>query len=184
MWQISGKRQVGMVLMVRQGGGYWSISKVGLHSANICDYRRTTPLGYIPSSLMIPPRRFVTLLDQARLHQISQCVYHNAPLTSRHFSLYADHTCDTDLFPRITTAILQVHGDEVWSLEWSHNGKYLASASKDKSVIVWSVGVCVISTFGSLWCLCGAHSLIGILTCPFTYAYKTIRLLLDASHGH
>ncbi|KAH9981139.1 WD40 repeat-like protein [Lactifluus volemus] len=95
---------------------------------------------YIPSSLMIPPRRFVTLLDQARLHQISQCIYHNAPLTSQHFSLYADHTCDTDLFPRITTTILQVHNDEVWSLEWSHSGKFLASASKDKSVIIWSVG--------------------------------------------
>jgi len=95
---------------------------------------------YIPSSLMIPPRRFVTLLDQARLHQISQCIYHNAPITSQHFSLYADHTCDTDLFPRITTTILQVHTDEVWSLEWSHSGKFLASASKDKSVIVWSVG--------------------------------------------
>lgn len=95
---------------------------------------------YIPSSLMIPPRRFVTLLDQARLHQISQCIYHNAPVTPHHFSLYADHTCDTDLFPRITTTILQVHTDEVWSLEWSHNGKFLASASKDKSVIIWSVG--------------------------------------------
>ncbi|KAI9458264.1 WD40 repeat-like protein [Russula earlei] len=95
---------------------------------------------YIPSSLMIPPRRFVTLLDQARLHQISHCIYHNAPVTPQHFSLYADHTCDTDLFPRITTTILQVHTDEVWSLEWSHNGKFLASASKDKSVIVWSVG--------------------------------------------
>jgi WD40 repeat protein len=111
-----------------------------------------SPLGYIPSSLMIPPRRFVTLLDQARLHQISQCIYHNAPLTSQHFSLYADHTCDTDLFPRITTTILQVHNDEVWSLEWSHSGKFLASASKDKSVIIWSVGVCVIlllNTVGS-----------------------------------
>ena len=100
-------------------------------------------LGYIPSSLMIPPRRFVTLLDQARLHQISQCIYHNAPVTTQHFSLYADHTCDTDLFPRITTTILQVHTDEVWSLEWSHSGKFLASASKDKSVIVWSVGVSI-----------------------------------------
>jgi len=98
---------------------------------------------------MIPPRRFVTLLDQARLHQISQCIYHNAPITPQHFSLYADHTCDTDLFPRIT--ILQVHTDEVWSLEWSHNGKFLASASKDKSVIIWSVGVRIfpnLSVFG------------------------------------
>ncbi|KAI0273432.1 WD40 repeat-like protein [Gloeopeniophorella convolvens] len=96
---------------------------------------------YIPSSLMIPPRRFVTLLDQARLHQISQCIYHNAPLTSQHFSLYADHACDTDLFPRVTSTVLEVHTDEVWSLEWSHSGKFLATASKDQSVIIWSVGV-------------------------------------------
>jgi WD40 repeat protein len=111
---------------------------------SICSGRLTTHLGYIPSSLMIPPRRFVTLLDQARLHQISQCIYHNAPLTPQHFSLYADHTCDTDLFPHITTTILKVHTDEVWSLEWSHSGKFLASASKDKSVIIWSVGVSIV----------------------------------------
>ena len=113
---------------------------------NLQETYRLSNLGYIPSSLMIPPRRFVTLLDQARLHQISQCIYHNAPITPQHFSLYADHTCDTDLFPRITTTILQVHTDEVWSLEWSHSGRYLASASKDKSVIVWSVGVSIFPT--------------------------------------
>ncbi|KAH9035372.1 WD40-repeat-containing domain protein [Lactarius pseudohatsudake] len=39
-----------------------------------------------------------------------------------------------------TTAILQVHSDEVWGVEWSHNGKFLASASQDRSVIIWSVG--------------------------------------------
>jgi hypothetical protein len=142
MRPISGRNQVGMAPMARQEGGCWSTSKVSLHFTIIlrlqCCLSR---VGYIPSSLMIPPRRFVTLLDQARLHQISQCIYHNAPLTPQHFSLYADHTCDTDLFPHITTTILQVHTDEVWSLEWSHNGKFLASASKDKSVIIWSVGV-------------------------------------------
>ena len=106
---------------------------------------------------MIPPRRFVTLLDQARLHQISQCIYHNAPITPQHFSLYADHACDTDLFPRITTTILQVHTDEVWSLEWSHSGKFLASASKDKSVIVWSVGV---STFPTSECVSSSFNTV------------------------
>ncbi|KAI9459486.1 WD40-repeat-containing domain protein [Lactarius psammicola] len=50
------------------------------------------------------------------------------------------------MFPRTTTAILQVHSDEVWDVEWSHNGKFLASASKDKNIIMWSVGVCVVST--------------------------------------
>ncbi|CAN6824849.1 unnamed protein product [Brassica oleracea var. botrytis] len=29
------------------------------------------------------------------------------------------------------------HNDEVWFLEFSHNGKYLASSSKDKSAIIW-----------------------------------------------
>jgi WD repeat-containing protein 26 len=130
----------------------FNLQSVTTFLPSICKKLSLLSLGYIPSSLMIPPRRFVTLLDQARLHQISQCIYHNAPLTSQHFSLYADHTCDTDLFPRITTTILQVHNDEVWSLEWSHSGKFLASASKDKSVIIWSVGVCVIlllNTVGS-----------------------------------
>ena len=45
------------------------------------------------------------------------------------------------MFPRHTTAILEVHKDEVWSLEWSHDGRWLASAGKDRTVIIWSVGV-------------------------------------------
>lgn len=92
---------------------------------------------------MIPPRRFSTLLDQSRSHQISRCLYHNAPPSSRNFSLYSDHRCDKDMFPRDTVAILQVHSDEVWTMEWSHSGKLLASASKDQTVIIWAIGVSV-----------------------------------------
>ncbi|KZT71398.1 WD40 repeat-like protein [Daedalea quercina L-15889] len=94
---------------------------------------------YIPSSVMIPQRRFATLLDQARAYQQSLCLYHNAPSNSRTFSLYNDHLCDKEAFPRVTTAILEVHSDEVWNLEWSHSGNYLASASKDKTAIIWRV---------------------------------------------
>ncbi|KAH9930616.1 WD40 repeat-like protein [Fomitopsis serialis] len=94
---------------------------------------------YIPSSVMIPQRRFATLLDQARAYQQSLCLYHNAPSNSRTFSLYTDHLCDKDAFPRVTTAILEVHTDEVWNLEWSHSGNFLASASKDKTAIIWRV---------------------------------------------
>ncbi|KAL5542985.1 hypothetical protein UlMin_010695 [Ulmus minor] len=35
--------------------------------------------------------------------------------------------------------ILQGHSDEVWFLQFSHNGKYLASSSKDQSTIIWEV---------------------------------------------
>jgi len=52
-----------------------------------------------------------------------------------------DYQCDKYAFPRITTTILEAHTDEVWNLEWSHDGAYLASASKDKTAIIWRIGV-------------------------------------------
>ncbi|KAI0820195.1 WD40 repeat-like protein [Trametes gibbosa] len=94
---------------------------------------------YIPSSVMIPQRRFATLLDQARTYQQSRCLYHNVPVRNQAYSLYADHVCDRNAFPRVTTAVLSVHEDEVWNLEWSHSGRYLATASKDKTAIIWRV---------------------------------------------
>ncbi|EMD38068.1 hypothetical protein CERSUDRAFT_152691 [Gelatoporia subvermispora B] len=96
---------------------------------------------HIPSSVMMPQKRFATLLDQARQFQLSRCLYHNAPLSPRNFTLYADHQCDRNALPRVTTAILEVHTDEVWNLQWSHSGMYLASASRDKSAIIWRVGL-------------------------------------------
>ncbi|KAI0797559.1 WD40 repeat-like protein [Abortiporus biennis] len=96
---------------------------------------------YIPSSVMIPQRRFSTLLDQARLYQQNRCLYHNAPTNARTFSLYTDHLCDKDAFPSMTTASLEVHTDEVWNMQWSHSGNYLATASKDRTAIIWRIGV-------------------------------------------
>ena len=96
-------------------------------------------IDYIPATVMIPQRRFSALLHQARAYQRQQCIYHNSPLYT--FSLYSDHRCNKSDFPRITTTILEVHSDEVWNIEWSHNGNFLASASKDKSAIIWKRGV-------------------------------------------
>ena len=102
-------------------------------------------LDYIPSAVMIPQRRFSSLLHQARAFQRQRCIYHNPPRNSS-FSLYSDHRCSKADFPQITTTILEVHTDEVWNIEWSHDGNYLASASKDKSAIIWRRGVCKSST--------------------------------------
>ncbi|KAJ7085797.1 WD40 repeat-like protein [Mycena belliarum] len=95
---------------------------------------------YIPPSIMLPPRRFSTLLHQANAYQRQQCVYHNIPMTSPVFSLFADHQCDKTGFPRVTTTILEVHNDQVWIVDWSRDGNFLASASKDKTVIIWGIG--------------------------------------------
>ncbi|CAL1705275.1 unnamed protein product [Somion occarium] len=95
---------------------------------------------YIPSSVMIPQRRFATLLDQARIYQQSRCLYHNSPTSARTFSLYTDHLCDNSAFPKTTSVILEGHNDEVWNLEWSHDGRYLATGSSDKTAIIWRIG--------------------------------------------
>ncbi|KAF8211925.1 WD40 repeat-like protein [Mycena galopus ATCC 62051] len=95
---------------------------------------------YIPPSIMVPPRRFSTLLHQANAYQRQQCIYHNTPTSHAGFSLFSDHQCDKMGFPRITTTILEVHNDEVWMLEWSRDGNFLASSSSDKSVIIWGIG--------------------------------------------
>ncbi|KAJ6597194.1 WD40 repeat-like protein [Mycena vulgaris] len=94
---------------------------------------------YIPPSIMVPPRRFSTLLYQANAYQRQQCVYHNLPTSSPGFSLFSDHQCDKTAFPRVTTTILEVHTDQVWVLDWSRDGNFLASASKDKSAIIWGI---------------------------------------------
>lgn len=87
---------------------------------------------------MIPQRRLETLLEQAKSYQRSQCRYHaaDAPI-----SLYADHACDRTVFPTVTTHVLGGHTDEVWRVEFSHNGHYLATASCDSTVQIWTVKV-------------------------------------------
>jgi WD40 repeat protein len=69
-------------------------------------------------------------------------------MNSSSSSLYSDHRCNESDFPRITTTILEVHKDEVWNIKWSHDGAYLASASKDESAIIWCRGVSVLCYSG------------------------------------
>ncbi|KAL1755957.1 WD40-repeat-containing domain protein [Schizophyllum commune] len=95
---------------------------------------------YVPSSLMIPPRRMISLLEQSRSWQQSRCLYHNSPAYSLGYSLYTDHRCDKDAFPSVNTLKLQAHSDEVWGVAWSHDGRYLASGSKDQTAIIWMIG--------------------------------------------
>ncbi|KAJ0951396.1 putative transcription factor WD40-like family [Helianthus annuus] len=91
-----------------------------------------------PPDVMIPQGRLVQLVEQALDSQQDSCSFHNSVCVD---SLFSDHNCGRSQIPSETLQILQEHQDEVWFVQFSHNGKFLASCSKDKSAIIWEVSL-------------------------------------------
>jgi WD repeat-containing protein 26 len=88
----------------------------------------------IAPSVMIRDHRLSELLDQVKKAQINDCLYHNTSVSP---SLYSDHHCERENFPLRTWMELSEHSGEVWYLQFSHDGTKLATASSDKSVIIY-----------------------------------------------
>lgn len=115
----------------------------------ITDPRSRTELmhrlqSFIPASVMLPPGRLMTLLDQAAEFQTDRCLRHtlksgqnltNAPLDPNY--LTKDHKCSEQDFPCETIQVLSEHCEEVWYCRFSPNGLKLASGGKDHNVIIW-----------------------------------------------
>ncbi|XP_020586453.1 WD repeat-containing protein 26-like [Phalaenopsis equestris] len=91
----------------------------------------------LPPMLMIPEGRLEHLIEQALNVQCEACYFHNS--IDCCLTLYTDHRCREDQIPSQTTQVLQGHGDEVWFVQFSNNGKFLASSSRDNSAIIWEV---------------------------------------------
>ena len=96
-----------------------------------------TSTEYVSPSVMLPPGRMGALLDQAITAQHEKCLYHN-PSTHSAPSLLEDHTCKRNIIPSQKTKCLPTQSDEVWCLEFSHNGNFLASGSKDSCISIWN----------------------------------------------
>ncbi|CAF2119004.1 unnamed protein product [Brassica napus] len=91
----------------------------------------------LPASVMIPEKRLECLVENSLRIQRDSCVYHNT--LDSDLSLFTDHQCGKHQIPSRTVQILESHTDEVWFLQFSHNGKYLASSSKDQTAIIWEI---------------------------------------------
>lgn len=90
----------------------------------------------LPRGTMLPDRRLETLLCDARRFAIDRCTYHN--VEESEVSLLEEHVCrKEDVLPTRQVAVLEAHRDEVWHVQFSHDGTKLASASKDGSACVW-----------------------------------------------
>jgi WD40 repeat protein len=70
----------------------------------------------------------------------SSSLYHN--VNEKVFSLYQDHACDRSQFPTRVSTTFDDHGDEVWFVQFSPCGSYIASSSKDSCVYVFELEVC------------------------------------------
>ncbi|KAL8770450.1 MAG: hypothetical protein Q9209_003876 [Squamulea sp. 1 TL-2023] len=88
----------------------------------------------IAPSVMIPEHRLADLLDQVKKNQISHCLYHNP---SKSPSLFADHICDRSQFPLRTVLELSHNTGEVWAMEFSHDGKMLATSGEATDVLIY-----------------------------------------------
>ena len=88
----------------------------------------------IAPSVMIRDHRLAELLDQVKRNQVNECLYHNTAVAP---SLYSDHLCDINRFPLRTWLELNDHSGEVWFLQFSHDGTKLATASQDKTVLIY-----------------------------------------------
>nr|XP_016486873.1 PREDICTED: WD repeat-containing protein 26-like [Nicotiana tabacum]XP_016486875.1 PREDICTED: WD repeat-containing protein 26-like [Nicotiana tabacum]XP_016486876.1 PREDICTED: WD repeat-containing protein 26-like [Nicotiana tabacum]XP_016486877.1 PREDICTED: WD repeat-containing protein 26-like [Nicotiana tabacum] len=91
----------------------------------------------LPPTVIIPEQRLIRLVEQALDLQLDACRFHNSLVGE--MSLLTDHQCGRDQIPSQTLQILRNHSDEVWFLQFSHDGKYLASSAADCSVIIWEV---------------------------------------------
>ena len=91
----------------------------------------------MPPEVLVPPARLETLVEQALEYQMDKCQFHNAP--AKPLTLYKNYSCGKEQLPIKTVQRLAAHADEVWHLAFSHDGKRLASGSKDGSVVVYDV---------------------------------------------
>ncbi|XP_020539085.1 WD repeat-containing protein WDS homolog isoform X2 [Jatropha curcas] len=90
----------------------------------------------LPPPLVLPERRLEHLVETTVTAQVDSCTYHNSPEA---VSLYEDHCCTREQIPTETVQILTQHENEVWFVQFSNNGEYLASSSSDCTAIIWKV---------------------------------------------
>ncbi|KJH48405.1 WD domain, G-beta repeat protein [Dictyocaulus viviparus] len=97
----------------------------------------------LPATFILPPARLEQLLNQAHITQVSKCRVH---LKNDHFEgleaadVFVDHSCQRrSSRGYINTQSITDHKCEVWCVEFSPDGKLLASCSKSSRVLIHSV---------------------------------------------
>lgn len=95
----------------------------------------------LPMKDVVPEGRLEELVEQAVGAQMDGCLYHNALGRARPESLMRNYAAGPEQLPSRQADMKDGHGDEVWSVEWSHDGGRLATASKNGGAAVWELAL-------------------------------------------
>lgn len=95
----------------------------------------------LPPNIMLPPSRLEELLRQSWSYQLDRCDLHlqHQDGYMEDSALVRDHKCLNSEFPSVNTQVLHDHCSEVWCLEFSPCGKFLATGAKSDVVIIYQV---------------------------------------------
>lgn len=103
---------------------------------------------FIPSYHLLQENRLESLLWQTLDVQKRKTMF---PYTKqKYISLLEDMEHSNKRVPRSLLFKLHAHTDEVWYVQFSHSGDYLASASKDTCIIIWDIQSLLLSTSSNL----------------------------------
>lgn len=93
----------------------------------------------LPIKDVVPEGRLEELVEQAVGAQMDRCLFHNALGRARPPSLMRDYVAGPEQLPSREADVKDGHGDEVWHVQWSNDGRRLATASKNGGAAVWEL---------------------------------------------
>ncbi|SPQ94005.1 unnamed protein product (mitochondrion) [Plasmodiophora brassicae] len=103
---------------------------------NMCRSQTISTLeALLDPGLFLKPDRLLSIIDDAMQYQIGQCLFHNERTTTAY--ILKRHQCSCDNIPSYCAEVVEGHTDEVWFVQFSHDGKRLATASRDSTVRIW-----------------------------------------------
>jgi WD40 repeat protein len=96
---------------------------------------------FLPASVMLPPKRLENLMKQSIRLQVDRCPFHFTDEDLSSYSLLTDHMCSRGSFPSEPIHTLKDHSDEVWYVQFSHDGTRLATGCKDGQIYIWNTTI-------------------------------------------
>lgn len=91
----------------------------------------------VPPEVFPPDKRLQVLLERTLEQQQARQRW----VPRRSLSLLVDDRDGKEQIPSHTACVLRDHEDEVWHVQFSHCGNYIASVSKSAVVFVWEINI-------------------------------------------